>query len=314
MNIRKIQYTIDSLANGMTVQEFLKRERFSTHTIKLLKNNPYGILIKNKRVTVLKKLRTGDLLTLNIKDSSAALENKNIIPKNIPLAIVYEDKDIIVIDKPCKMPSHPSRNDYENTLTNALAYYFNQTKNECVIRVITRLDKDTSGLILVAKNAHASSILSDDVRHGKIDKQYLAVVLGEPKPVEGILDLPIARVSDSVIKRMVDFKRGVSARTHYKVLNSGEGLSLVKLWLLTGRTHQIRVHMSYIGCPVAGDWLYGGDAPNCGISRQALHCHSISFNHPITHCKLSFTSPPPDDMQTLINKIERGQKDETDGI
>ena len=314
MNIRKIQYTIESSADGLTVQEFLKRERFSAHTIKLLKNNPYGILIKNKRVTVLKRLKTGNVLTLNIKDSCAALENTNIIPKEIPLKIIYEDKDIIIVDKPSNMPSHPSKNNHDNTLSNALSYYFNKSGKPCVIRVITRLDKDTSGLILVAKNAHACSILSDDVRYGKIDKQYLAVVLGRPEPSAGLLDLPIARVGDSIIKRQVDYQRGVKALTDYAVQKSGCGLSLVKLKLLTGRTHQIRVHMSHIGCPVAGDWLYNNCVDESGIKRQALHCYSISFYHPITKEKLCFTSKVPDDMQALINKIERGQTDETNGV
>ncbi len=294
--IRKLQFTIDENFAGKQVLAFLKYKNFSSRLIKDLKRNPHGILIGNKKVTVLKTLKKGDVLTVYIKDKEERAEN--ITPVNHPVEILYEDKDVVVCVKPPFMATHPSADNYGTTLANALAYHFEQNGGPATIRPVNRLDKNTSGLILIAKNMHSSAVLSADLRDKKIKREYLAIVEGSPKDDEGTVDAPIARCYDSVIKRCVDFEKGDTAITHYKVIKKGE-FSLLRLWLETGRTHQIRVHMSYIGCPVAGDFLYGKEFSG-GIKRHALHSHTLEFVHPISGETMFFKSPMPEDMNEII--------------
>ena len=301
---RKLEYIIDKDYAGCRVQAFLKSHGYSSRMIKDLKKNPHGILIGNKKVTVLKQLRRGDKLTVYIKDPVQT----SVVPVNLPIGIVYEDKDVIVCDKPAFMATHPSQGNYDNTLANALAYHFQQTGRQCAVRFVNRLDKNTSGLILAAKNAYASAVLSDALKEKRIHRSYLAFVEGCPRPAKGVIDAPIVRQECTVIKRCVDFDIGARAVTHYKVLRQGE-FSLVRLWLETGRTHQIRVHMSYIGTPVAGDFLYGHEH-SAGIGRHALHSASLEFCHPLSGEKLSFVSALPQDMLEIYQK-QWGEYNET---
>ena len=294
--MRKLEYIIDSDFAGRQVLAFLKAHGYSSRMIKDLKKNPHGIMIGNKKVTVLKQLRRGDKLTIYIKDPAQT----SVLPVKLPIDIVYEDKDVIVCNKPAFMATHPSQGNFDNTLANALAYHFQQTGQQCAVRFVNRLDKNTSGLILAAKNAYASAVLSDDLRQKRIARTYLAFVEGCPEPEQGVIDAPIARQECTVIKRCVDFDRGAVAVTHYKVLCRGD-FSLLRLWLETGRTHQIRVHMSYIGTPVAGDFLYGHEFSG-GMQRHALHSASLEFYHPLTDEKMSFESDLPEDMVTIYKK------------
>jgi len=208
----------------------------------------------------------------------------------------------MVINKPADMPIHPSMNNYENSLGNALAYYFAQQEKPFIFRCINRLDRDTSGLTLIAKHMVSAGILSTMVANKQtkaITREYLAIVRGIPNPVQGIIRAPIARKEGSVLEREVNFSNGEDAITHYRVLKSENGHSLVSLLLETGRTHQIRVHMKYIGYPLIGDYLYNPDTEF--INRQALHSYRLTFRHPITGSPMEFTAPLPQDMAKLIS-------------
>ena len=291
--IRKLEYEIDESFHGKTVLVFLKAQGFSSRIIKDIKYNPHGILIRNKKVTVQKQLKRGDKLTVYIREK----EESSVVPRELPLDIVYEDRDVIVCNKPPFMATHPSQDNYDTTLANALAFYFLQKNDDCIIRSVNRLDKNTSGIILIAKNALAAGILSDDLRDKRIEREYIAFVEGRVDG-DGTVDAPIARAEGSTIKRCVDFNNGERAVTHYTVLKSSDGVSCIKLKLETGRTHQIRVHMSHIGHAVVGDFLYGKEGI-FGMERHALHSANITFTHPVTKQKMYFEAPLPEDMEKL---------------
>ena len=210
----------------------------------------------------------------------------------------------MVINKPAGMPIHPSMNNYENSLGNALAWYFAGQNKPFVFRCINRLDKDTSGLTVVAKHFVSAGMLSAMVAakgapSATFTREYLALVRGKMTPLSGTICAPIARKEGSVLEREVNFESGEHAVTHYQTLDNKNGHSLISLQLETGRTHQIRVHMKYLGFPLIGDYLYNPDTE--WISRQALHSHRICFFHPITGEKMEFTAPLPQDMQAVLS-------------
>ena len=235
--------------------------------------------------------RVKSLLTIRLREEEAS---EHIAPVPLPLTIVYEDEDLLVLDKPPDMPIHPSMGNYENTLANALAYYYEQQERPFIFRCINRLDRDTSGLLIVAKNAYSSVVLSAQMKERHIHREYLAVVQGLA-PERGTIDAPIGRQPGSVIARCVDPVSGEPAITHYtRVAASPDGTySLMRIHLDTGRTHQIRVHMGHIGHPLPGDFLYCPDYRHFG--RQPLHSHRLSFTHPVTGEEMTFTSPLPED-------------------
>ena len=207
-----------------------------------------------------------------------------------------------MINKPAGMPIHPSMNHYYNSMANALAYYFDQQNCPFVFRCINRLDRDTSGLTIVAKHSVSAGILSSMIANkasSGITREYLAIVKGSVRPPDGTITAPLGRKEGSVIERTVDFEKGESAITHYKVLEEKNGYSLVSLILETGRTHQIRIHMKYLGYPLIGDYLYNPDMER--IQRQALHAWRLSFQHPITGETLNFTAPLPEDMAAVFS-------------
>ncbi len=239
-------------------------------------------------------LHPGDTLTLHIRE---ARSSEKIPPVELPLDIVYEDEDLMVINKPAGMPIHPSMNNYYNSMANALAYYFDQQNRPFVFRCINRLDRDTSGLTIVAKHYVSAGMLSAMIANkaaSGITREYLAIVKGSVQPPEGTITAPLGRKEGSIIERTIDFEKGESAITHYKVLDEKNGHSLVSLILETGRTHQIRIHMKHLGYPLIGDYLYNPDMER--IQRQALHAWKLSFVHPITGEKMQFTAPLPEDM------------------
>ena len=243
-------------------------------------------------------LQPGDTLTLHIREDHSS---EKIPPVNLPLNIVYEDADLMVINKPAGMPIHPSMNNYYNSLANALAYYFEQQNCPFVFRCINRLDRDTSGLTIVAKHYVSAGMLSAMIANkatSGITREYLAITKGSVCPLEGTITAPLGRKEGSIIERTVDFENGESAVTHYKVLDEKNGHSLVSLILETGRTHQIRIHMKYLGYPLIGDYLYNPDMEQ--IQRQALHAWKLSFVHPITGEKMQFTAPLPEDMAAVL--------------
>jgi 23S rRNA pseudouridine1911/1915/1917 synthase len=230
------------------------------------------------------------------------------------LDIVYEDEDLMVINKPYDTPIHPSINNYENTLANGVMAYFAVQKIPFVYRCINRLDRDTSGLLIIAKNMMSGAVLSQMSSARAIHREYLAIVEGELPPC-GTIDLPIARAEDSAIMRCIDRERGEIAITHYTCIQktiqkTGHGstaLSLARIHLETGRTHQIRVHMKAIGHPLIGDFLYNPGSTQL-IGRQALHSHRLSFAHPITGELLTFTRGMPEDMRRIFPTVESQTK------
>ena len=291
---RILSYEIQENDDGTTLSFFLKKQRFSSVIITHLKRTEEGILLNGQWARVSDILHAGDIVTIQLIEDTPS---ENIVPSNLPLNIVYEDEDLMVINKDADTPIHPSQGNYDNTLANAVAYYFQQKGEIFTYRCINRLDRDTTGLLIIAKNMYSASLLSDMVQNREIHREYLAIATGQT-PSEGTIIAPIARVDGSTIERCVNEEQGEYACTHYKTLASNEGYSLVSLTLDTGRTHQIRVHMKHIGHPLPGDFLYNPDYSQ--IQRQALHSHKLSFVHPITKELLEFRAELPDDMKALI--------------
>ncbi len=303
MEYRKITYIIEQQDHGRTVLSFLKEKGFSSRVLAALKRNPYGIMIGKKRVTVQKQLHTGDLLTVRIANKESQVANEHIPPVEMPLSVLYEDEDVLVLNKPPRMATHPSQGNHGNTLANGVAFYMAQQGKEFVFRPVHRLDKDTSGAILLGKNAHSAGVLGEDLKAKRVARSYLAILQGTLAEQSGTVDAPIARKPGSVLARQVDPK-GDRAVTHYQVLAQNNGYTLVRLRLETGRTHQIRVHMAHLGAPVAGDFLYGQEDPALG--RQALHSETLEFIQPVTGEKLFFRCPLPADMLDYL--IAKGIK------
>ena len=292
---RTITYPIDNTSNGLRIEQYLRRRGYSYQNLTQLKKMPESILINGVWSYMRTQLKDGDALTVRIQEMESS---PNIPPVQLPLDIIYEDEDIIVVNKPAGMPVHPSLNNYRNSLANALMYYYHEQGKPFIFRCTNRLDRDTSGLTVIAKHMVSSAILSGmGVRH-EITREYLAIVRGSVIPSVGTISAPIGRAGSSLIERRIDFENGENAVTHYRVIDEKNGHSLISLILETGRTHQIRVHMKYIGHPLIGDYLYNPDMEY--ISRQALHSYRLSFPHPITGELMEFTAPLPEDMDSIL--------------
>lgn len=263
----------------------------SSSLVKELKQADDGIMLNSRRVTVRERVTRGDILEINITEG----RSENIVPSDIPIDIIYENDDILAVNKPCNMPMHPSAHHYENTLANAVVNYYKDT--DFVFRAISRLDKDTTGIVVIAKNKYSSEVLSRQMRKREIVKKYLAVCCGIPTPMRGTIEVPIGRQDDSIIKRIVS-ENGQYAKTDYEVLKSEGDISLVSLTPHTGRTHQLRVHMAYIGCPLYGDFAYGTEILG---ERTRLHCSSLEFTNPQDGQRMTLTAPLPEDF--LFTKI-----------
>ena len=296
---RTLTYIADNSIAPLPVSRFLKQKGFSSQNLVQLKKNPDAVLANGVPCFMNHVLQPGDTLTLHIREERSS---GKIPPVDLPLDIVYEDADLMVINKPAGMPIHPSMNNYYNSMANALAYYFEQQNCPFVFRCINRLDRDTSGLTIVAKHYVSAGMLSAMIANkaaSGITREYLAIVKGSVQPPEGTITAPLGRKEGSIIERTVDFEKGESAVTHYKVLDEKNGHSLVSLILESGRTHQIRIHMKYLGYPLIGDYLYHPDMEH--IRRQALHAWKLSFRHPITGETLAFTAPLPEDMAAVLH-------------
>ena len=293
---RIITYTIDNASTGLRIEQYLRRRGYSYQNLARLKKMRESILLNGAWTYMRTAVKDGDILTVHIQEPESS---PNIPPVKLPLDIVYEDEDIVVVNKPAGMPVHPSLNNYENSLANGLMYYYQEQGKPFIFRCTNRLDRDTSGLTVVAKHMVSSSILSSMGMRHEITREYLAIVRGALKPSEGTIDAPIGRTGSSLIERKIDFENGERAVTHYRVVEEQNGHSLISLILETGRTHQIRVHMKYIGYPLVGDYLYNPDMEY--IDRQALHSHRLSFTHPVTGEKMEFTAPLPADMRKILS-------------
>ena len=270
------------------------REKFgiSERLLTKLKKSKKIFLNDSNKIYMDMYVKPNDKISVNLDFDE---DNSNIIPVKMDLKILYEDESIIIVDKPANMPVHPSLNHYEDSLSNGIKYYFNILELKRKIRPINRLDKNTSGIVIFAKNEYIQDRLN------KYHKEYLAIVVGKLLG-SGIIDKPIARKEDSIIERCID-SNGEKSITEYEVIQNfkvnNTNLSLLKCILHTGRTHQIRVHMKSIGHPILGDTLYGNYSEL--INRQALHAYKISFIHPITKKEIEITSSIPNDMLKIIN-------------
>ena len=287
---RIIHYTVKAQDSGLTILAFLRKKGFSKHILTTMKRAEHAILLNGLPAFGRTILKEQDVLKILVPEEVGPEES--IIPVKIPLDILYEDEDILVLNKPADMPVHPSAGNYENTLANGVAWYYKQQGKTFVYRCINRLDRDTTGVLVLAKNPLSGALLSAQMKQRQIRRTYLALTDGIP-PKKGTISAPIARMDDSVITREVNFEHGETAVTHYERLDVNDGYSLVELHLDTGRTHQIRVHMKYIGCPLPGDFLYHPDFDR--ISRQALHSFQLEFTHPITGKPMRFLAPVPED-------------------
>lgn len=287
---KKLLFVIGPEDEGRTVARFLRRRGISHRVLVDLKREPDGLTIGGETAYTNRRLRAGEELHLFLREP----ETSDIVPQaGLHLPIVFENEDLFVVDKPAGMAVHPSPGNRENSVANALAAVCAARGEELVFRAIGRLDKDTSGLLIVAKNAIAAGVLTEDAAAKRMRREYLAVCTGE-LPERGTVDAPIGRVDGSVVTREVRAD-GARAVTHYERLRYENGYSLAHVWLETGRTHQIRVHMAHIGHPLPGDFLYNPDYRV--VHRHALHAARLTVPLPFTEKIMVFESPLPQDLR-----------------
>lgn len=288
---RRIDFTIEEKYDGKQVFDFLRnRVKVSARLIPKLKRNPEGIMINGVHARTIDLLKTGDILSITVPADKEE-RVKAVAPLNYKLKVLYEDDDILVIDKPAGLPLHPSHNHQGDTVANAVAYHLESQGKSAVFRSIGRLDRGTSGIIVCALNRFIAGVLN-----GKIYKEYMAVCEGIYEG-EGVIDRPIYRPDPIKTYRTVD-ERGEAAITNWKALSNYDGRTLLRIHLVTGRTHQIRVHFSSLGTPLTGDTMYG--TPRDDISRQALHCCYCKFTHPITKELIEIESELPPDIAQFV--------------
>ena len=295
-----MRYIISSAEDGLTVKQILLSNiGVSVSHLRHLKFIENGIMLNGEKATVRRRVATGDCLEVAVED---VREGSRLTPTDIPLEMIYEDLAIAVPSKPANMPTHPSHNHRGDTLADALAYKYQHKDSAFVFRSISRLDKNTSGILLIAKDRISASKLSASMKNCEIEKQYLAILDGELSG-EGEIDTYIKRAEESIIFRKVcsENEGGDRAITQYRVLCSKNGYSLVIASPITGRTHQLRVHFAHLGTPILADDLYGKQSEL--LDRHALHAMSLSFPHPKTQAKQKFFAPPSEDMTTLIHKL-----------
>ena len=292
-----MKYIVGAEDDGIIVKAFLGyRLGLSRAFIKHLKFLENGILLGGKRVTVRAILHTGDELELATEDSDTP---EHLTPSDIPLDVIYEDDCIILPNKPPFMPTHPSHLHHGDTLADALAYRYLSSGEPFVFRPVNRLDRNTSGITLIAKDRVSAARLSEAMRNGEIKKKYLAILDGELPQDEGIIETYMKRTEQSIIVRRVcnADEGGDYALTYYTCLCKKDGMSLVEAYPKTGRTHQLRVHFASLGCPILSDELYGKEDGR--IARHALHAASLTLPHPKSGKPVTFSAPMPRDMREL---------------
>ncbi len=261
------------------------------------------VLLNNKQIDTRSSINIGD----NVKiDLNYEEENDNIVPVKMNLDILFEDDCLLIINKPAGIAVHPSILHFEDSLSNGIRFYFDSIGLKKKIRPVNRLDLDTSGIIVFAKNEFVQECLIRQMNNNIFKKEYIAIVTGHLKEKSGVINLPIARKENSIIERCIS-EKGQNAITKYEVIKELDSISVVKCFLETGRTHQIRVHFMAIGHPLIGDSLYGSKSSL--INRQALHCYSISFVHPITKEVLNITCNLPKDMENIFKQKEDNKKE-----
>ncbi|KZL93863.1 RluA family pseudouridine synthase [Clostridium magnum] len=298
MKENKLIFKIEASEEKMKLREYLRAvQKLSGRLIKgaALAGR---ITVNGNRAKLNYVLKTNDEVAFDLIKE----ESQNIEPEKMDVDVIYEDSDIIVVNKRPGMVVHPTKSYQSGTLANGLIYYFREKGENCIVRLVSRLDMDTSGLIIIAKNQFSHMALARDMVKDTFEKSYLAVVHGNMSETKGTINLPIYRPSDDSIKRAVD-ERGQDSVTHFEVMERFKNSDLVKLTLETGRTHQIRVHLTHLGHPLYGDVLYGIEDDKEYISRQALHAYRLKFPHPRTGKDIELEVGLPKDIIELIQKI-----------
>ncbi|MHC1683499.1 MAG: RluA family pseudouridine synthase [Clostridiaceae bacterium] len=294
-----LTFNIGSEDAGSKLRDFLKFKcNFSSRFCRV---SAYGqnIFVNKNVVRLSYILKENDVVEIKLNKE----ESQNIEPEDIKLDIVYEDQDLIVINKPPFIVVHPTKSHPNNTIANGLIHYFREKGENCIVRLVNRLDMNTSGLLIVAKNQFSHMALQRDMNEDTFKKQYLALTHGSLPEDKGTIDLPILNAEDNGIKRTID-RRGQRSVTHYEVVERYKEAQLVRLTLETGRTHQIRIHLSHLGCPIFGDILYGSEDKEY-IQRQGLHAYKLQFPHPRDNRIIELESQLPSDMKELIEILNK---------
>lgn len=289
---------VRDLEPGMTVRGVLRREKgLSTRLIRKMKNGSGGVWLNGGPARFNTPVKEGDMIGLVYPEETSGFE-----PQDIPIKVIYEDEDILALDKGPGFVVHPTKGHSDGTIANGVMKYIRDRGESWRIRFINRLDRDTSGVLLIGKNSRAQSEFARQADSGRIEKRYFAIVEGVPEKAEGTIDLPIGLANEGEVNRTVR-EDGYPSVTHYRTLGAWRpGYSLLEILLGSGRTHQIRVHLSHMGHPVVGDTLYGRASPGL-IGRQALHAASLRFRHPSRLEEIEISAPPPMDMRSLLEKI-----------
>ena len=292
--MRLLTHIVSPEQEGWPLRRLLRQElRISGSFLSRLKWRPGAILVNGRPATVAAVLHTGDAVTADVSDLPG--ENPHIRPVDYPLDILWEDEDLLVLNKPAGIAIHPAALTEETvTVAGAVCHYLGQGSFHCV----NRLDRGTTGVMVVAKTGYVHRLCMEQLHSGDFRRTYLAVCSGVPSPAAGSIDLPIGRQADSLLQRRID-PQGAPAHTDYEVLETQNGLSLLRLVPQTGRTHQLRLHMSAVGHPLVGDWLYGTE-DKALLPRPALHSYAVHLRHPITGQELDVTASIPEDMLRLL--------------
>lgn len=296
-----LEKQVVNIEKGTKIREYLKVELgLST---RLIRSASLGkrIFVNDEVVKMNRVLNEGEIIKIDL----AKDESQDIAPEKMDIDIVYEDEDILVVNKKPFMVVHPTKSYQSGTLANGVINYFMESGQNCIVRLVSRLDMNTSGLIIIAKNQFSHGMLSKEMSENKVEKKYLALVHGIIKEKQGTIDLPIYKPEgiENGIRRVID-ERGQRSITHYKVVEEYNESSLVECKLETGRTHQIRVHLSHLGHPIYGDTLYGDGDEEDLIKRQALHAFGLDFKSPRSGEILSLRAELPDDMKELISELK----------
>ena len=296
MDIRRLELVVSDACAGTRVDTLLRKHLLLSGTvIRRIKWLEDGILVDGMRVNTRFVPEPGQVLSIRLSDPERL---SGILPAPGPLDIVYEDEDIVVLNKAPGISVHPGPGHYDDTLGNFLVDYYIKTGQPADFHPVHRLDRGTSGLLVVAKHPHAQERLKGQLHSPDFCRVYLAVCEGVPQPEAGVVDAPIGPLPGSLMAQQIR-PDGKWARTHYETVRASGGRALLRLELETGRTHQIRVHMAHIGHPLTGDFLYGTE-DRALISRTALHSHALSFQHPVTGTRMEFSQPLPPDMERLV--------------
>lgn len=290
----KLEYIVDNLTKYENVKQVLKEEFLISDRLIVKLKNSKQIYLNNDSVFVNQKIEINDNITVDLDFEETS---DNIVPIKMDLDILYEDDGLLILNKPPFIPIHPSMDHFEDSLSNGVKYYFNSIDLKRKIRPVNRLDKNTSGIVIFAKNEYIQECLIRQMKSGDFKKEYLALVDGIIDKEYQVINAPIARKENSIIERCVS-ENGDKAITEVKLLQTFNNYSLVKCNLKTGRTHQIRVHLSSIDHPILGDDLYGKKSEL--INRQALHAYKVSFIHPLAKRKFEIDAEIPKDIENLI--------------